>query len=130
MFTDLTDQVITTESAEAAALYAEGVRLLIAGSPDAAAVLGATVAADPAFGVALAALALSSRDAALLDDVQASVAAPSAATRRERQHVEIVALAVAGDHARACALGSDHLREFPGDLVVAHLVARRCRVGR
>ena len=49
--------VITTSSAAAAARYVDGVELLLSSSPDAIAMLQAAVAADPAFGVALAALA-------------------------------------------------------------------------
>lgn len=42
-------------------------------------------------------------------------------TRRERQHVEIVALVLVGDIARARALRAAHLAEFPDDVLVVHL---------
>ena len=119
--------VITTNSAVAAARYADGVELLLGSSPDASAMLQAAVAADPAFGVALAALAWGSTgqtgtDAALLDALAASVAGSSSVTRRERQHIEIVVTALRGDRERARALGSEHLREFPADALVAHII--------
>ena len=43
--------------------------------------------------------------------------------------MEIIAIAVGGDRERALALGSDHLREFPDDVLVAHLVARPSNAG-
>jgi hypothetical protein len=44
-----------------------------------------------------------------------------AAARRERQVVEIAALVVAGDRARAEGLALEHTAEFPGD---SELLAR------
>ena len=43
-------------------------------------------------------------------------------TRRERQHVEIVALDLAGETDRARALGAAHLKEFR-DPLIDHLIA-------
>ena len=42
-------------------------------------------------------------------------------TRCERQHVEIVALVLVGDVARARALRGAHLAEFPDDVLIVHL---------
>ena len=133
-YTDHMGQVITTESAGAAACYAEGVQLLIRSSPDAVVLLRAAVEADASLGVALAALLLSSSGGAgpdedLLGALERSLAGSSSATRRERQHMEIIAIAVGGDRERARALGCDHLREFPDDVLVAHLVARPSNPG-
>ena len=126
-YTDHLGLVITTNSAVAAARYADGIELLLALSPGASAVLQAAVAADPAFGVALAALAWGRTgpdgvDAAPHDALTASVAGSSSVTRRERQHIEIVVTALRGDRERARALGSEHLREFPADALVAHII--------
>jgi len=44
-----------------------------------------------------------------------------ATARRERQVVEIAALVIAGDRARAASLALEHTVEFPGD---AELLAR------
>jgi hypothetical protein len=120
--------VITTSSAVAAVRYAGGVELLVGSSPDAIAMLLAAVGADPAFGVALAALAWASSEqdgaaAAALDPLARSVAASSSVTRRERQHIEIVLTALRGDRERANGLGSEHLREFPADALIAHIVS-------
>jgi hypothetical protein len=43
--------------------------------------------------------------------------------RRERQVVEIAALVVAGDLARAAGLALEHLRAFPGDVELLARVA-------
>jgi hypothetical protein len=128
-YTDHMGMVITTESAGAAACYAEGVQLLIRSSPDAVVLLRAAVEADASLGVALAALALSSsggagHDEDVLGALERSLAGSSSATRRERQHMEIIAIALGGDRERAQALGCEHLREFPDDVLVDHLVAR------
>jgi hypothetical protein len=44
--------------------------------------------------------------------------AAQSASRRERQHVEILIGLIGTDQARAVALGHDHLREYPVDLLV------------
>ena len=44
-------------------------------------------------------------------------------TRRERHHLEIVMVALAGDVARASALAREHLSDHPEDVVVARLLA-------
>jgi len=89
--------------------------------------LQAAVGADPAFGVALAALAWGTAgqpgaDGATLEALTVSAAGSASVTRRERQHVEIVVTALRGDFQRARGLGSEHLREFPADALVAHII--------
>jgi hypothetical protein len=124
-FTDHLGLVITTNSAAAAACYVDGVELLLSSSPRATAMLQAAVAADPAFGVALAALAWGSTDHTGTDAVLLDALAVGSwsATRRERQHIEIVVTALRGDLERARGLGSEHLREFPADALVAHIIS-------
>jgi hypothetical protein len=122
--------VISTRSAEAAAHYAEGVRLVISGSPEGAIpVLQAALAADPSLGVVLVAIAMARSDAECaagvdLDVLELALAPSVSATRRERQHIEIVLIALRGDIARARALGGEHLGEFPDDALIRHLIAR------
>ena len=41
--------------------------------------------------------------------------------RRDRQEVEVVCLAIAGESARAYGLASDHLGEFPHDDLVRRI---------
>ena len=93
----------------------------------------AALAADPSLGVALAALAVATAERSEdvpVDLLAAAVATSSSATRRERQHIEIVAAALSGDTQRARALSYEHLAEFPTDLLVASVVARHCPADR
>lgn len=118
--------VITTASAAAAASYARGVELLIRSSPLAAGELRAAVGADSGLAVAQAALAVDARSQGAEDDcaeaLGLAVAAAPGATRRERQHVEIVSLVLRGQFGRARALRAAHLAEFPGDRLIRHLL--------
>jgi hypothetical protein len=122
-------QIVSTESAAAAAHYDQGVERLVGSSPDAIESFRAAVSEDAMFGVALAALAWSMRTfgADNADGVRAlerCLEGSTTMTRRERQHVEVVAMAVRGDVERARALGRDHLREFPEDSVVTCVIGR------
>jgi hypothetical protein len=128
-YTDHMGLVISTRSAEAAARYAEGVQLLISGSPAAVGVLRGGLAADPSLGVLLVAIAVARFDAARadsfeLDVLEHALATSSPATRRERQHIEVVLVALRGDLARARALGAEHLSEFPADVLIRHFVGQ------
>ena len=128
-YIDHASQVVSTDSAEAAAWYAEGVCLLLRSPSDATWALRAALGADPSLGVALAALAVAAAERSgdvPVDLLEAALAASSSATRRERQHIEIVAAALSGDTQRARALSYEHLAEFPSDLLVASVVARHC----
>jgi hypothetical protein len=49
------------------------------------------------------------------------------AARRDRQIVEIAALVVAGDHARAAGLALEHAAQFPEDVAVLERVADATR---
>jgi DNA-binding GntR family transcriptional regulator len=84
------------------------------------------VEADGHLGVAFAALAVSlvSTDAPAEAEEALARAAASArsGTRRERQHVEVIGLLLAGDPGRARALAADHLAEFPADQLIRQLV--------
>ena len=117
---------ITTDSAEAAANYAMGVELLIRSSPDVRTKLRAALEADSHLAVALAAIAVDARSRGWTHECDQAIAraltAAHGTTRRERQHVEIVALVLAGDVERARALRAAHLEEFPNDALIAHLL--------
>jgi hypothetical protein len=54
---------------------------------------------------------------------QAAKVAVRQRPRKERQQVQVVALAVAGDLDRASGLASEHLAEFPGDELVQQVRA-------
>jgi DNA-binding FadR family transcriptional regulator len=117
---------ITTESAAAAALYTEGVELLIRSSPDARKQLLDAVTADADLAVALAAVAVDARSRGFENEcdqaIERAVTAAHGITRRERQHVEIVALVLTGHVDRARALCAAHLAEFRHDALIAHLL--------
>jgi hypothetical protein len=93
---------------------------LLVGSSEAARWLRLAVLADPQLAVAHAALAVASRVDARAALERAVANAPHA-TRRERQHVEIVGSMVAGDVDRGRALAADHLAEFPTDELISHI---------
>jgi DNA-binding GntR family transcriptional regulator len=126
---DRNGQIVSTQSVAAVARYDEGVERLVGSSPDAIESFRAAVSEDEMFGVALAAMAWSTvifgaDNADALRALERYLLRPATMTRRERQHVEVVALAVRGDVDRARALGRDHVREFPQDAVVACVVCR------
>lgn len=54
---------------------------------------------------------------------RAANAAARGRPRKERQKVQIVQLAVAGDTVRASGLIAEHLAEFPGDQLIGRIQA-------
>jgi tetratricopeptide (TPR) repeat protein len=113
---------LSTASGLAAAKYQEGVDLYMSGNAGAEAALKATMAADPRFALAPAALSALYRDTGRHDEARqnADLARSLAADlpRRERQHVEAIALTAHGEGERAFALMRAHLAEFPRDALI------------
>jgi hypothetical protein len=128
-FHDLAGLVITTDSASAAHAYSRGIQLLIASPVDAEIVLRDALTADPNFALARVALdlALDARGLAAEHDESADQADTTSAggTRRERQHIEVIRLVLSGGRDRAAVLGREHVREFPKDVLVCHVLASR-----
>jgi hypothetical protein len=122
------DQLSTTPAA-AAMLYHQGVALLVCGRPaDAIRLLQAAITIDGQFAVALAALAVAEIE--VFDDDRWRRTIDRATrqrniSRRERQHVAVIALALDGRLTRASALGREHLQEFASDVAVTHALASR-----
>ena len=116
---------LTTTSARAAALYRGGVNLFIRSSDAALATFDAAVALDGGFAVAIAAAALASRSESSAMESAAvlgrALRAARSATRRERQHVEILGFFVHGERSHANALAAAHLAEFPHDTLIAYV---------
>jgi hypothetical protein len=107
--------------------YAVGVELLTRGKPDALETLAEAVAEQP--GRAPAHIALACAYAVAGDNAKAEACRADAiahlndATRRERQHVEVLA-AVLEDHlGHAFGLAFEHLREFNGDELVLYMLS-------
>ena len=115
-----------TAIGDAAADYCVGVRKLLLGQLDASRVrFAAAVRKDQQFALAHAAAAIVSTGNA--DEVNRRLRAArclaTGGTRRERQHVEILAAVLRGDVERSLALGIEHLGEFPEDVVVLHVIS-------
>ncbi len=108
---------LTTASTTAATAYGDAVGATVTGSP-AAGHFARALAADLRFALARAGLALSSPAPRVARLHLAE--GDGRLTRRERQHVDVAVALLEGDTARASALGSEHLAEFPLDLVIAH----------
>jgi hypothetical protein len=121
-FRDAGGLLISTDAAAAARSYCQGIELLVGASPDADAALRDAVVVDPQFALGWIALAVVARvgahGAECADCLGRVATLPAGTTRRERQHVEIIRLFVAGDHCRAAVLGREHLREYPTDALV------------
>jgi hypothetical protein len=89
------------------------------------------VALDPGFALGYAGLAVANDDNGGEPGTTAHAITQArrrtrGISRRERQHVAIVDQALTGHLARASGLAREHLLEFPGDVMVLHVVARRC----
>ncbi len=122
------DQVASV-AAEAADLYRRGVELLARGEATSAVpVLRGAVAIDDRFALANAALAVAEDAVGNAAERRAALgraAAQRQISRRERQHVAVIALALDGKLARASALGREHLGEFAADILVLHVLTAR-----
>ena len=119
--------LLLSTDAVAAAAYRRGVRELLDRRPEALMTFARAARHDPHFALASAGIAVATSVAG--DGVpwraleRARVAARSA-TRRERQHVETVTVALTGAPGLTLALAAQHLHEFPTDAVVLSVVGR------
>jgi hypothetical protein len=108
---------LSTDSAEAAERYREGIAALVSGAPHAGRVLDAAVIADDHFVLAHVARGV-------IDVMQGRpfpILPTGATTRGERQHTEVVRTMLAGDGHHGADLRREHLLEFPGDLLIVCL---------
>jgi hypothetical protein len=121
-----TDPELTT-CPQAAAQLRHGVDRLRSGDrAGAAAAFAAAVTHDPGFALGHAAGAVVTGDAAAQDGVARARSARRRISRRERQQLAIIELALTGRLPRASALGREHLSEFPDDVLVRHVLAEHC----
>jgi hypothetical protein len=114
---------------DAVELYRRGVELLAAGDPPAAGlVLRRAIAIAARFALGNVALAVAEDEAG---NVAAGREALGRATaerhisRRERQHIAVIALALDGNMAKASALGREHLGEFAADVLMVDVLTHR-----
>jgi len=112
---------LSTSSPAAGRAYVEGVDGLLAARAAPEACFDRAIAADPDFALAhigqARALQLLGRGALAQAAAARARALGAALDRRERQHVEALALAVGGQGARALTLIRAHLGEFPRDVM-------------
>jgi stage V sporulation protein SpoVS len=119
--------LVLSTSVEAARHYRRGVRQLLDGSTEALTSFARAVHADGHFALGHAGVAVVTSAAGDGDPRRALGHAAADArhiSRRERQHVEVLAAALTGDAVRALVLARDHLTAFPEDIVVVDAVTR------
>lgn len=113
---------LSTSSSEAAEQYVHGVDQVLSGGLGAETDLQWAIEADEGFALAHAALATidlrSRRPDAAHERIATAKARASGTTRRERQHVAIIAEGNFGDAKRALELTVEHLDEFPNDAYI------------
>jgi len=127
---DRYDLPLGTRSAAAATAYGEGMDRMLALRVGAAERLAAATAADEGFALAHAALALETLIAARNDPDRLAEAKAhctraealaSGVSRRERQHIAVIAALVARDGPRARHLLEEHLADFPRDALLLRM---------
>jgi Tfp pilus assembly protein PilF len=118
---------LSTDEAEAAKAYRDGIDRMLSAWPGAAEAFERAIAADPDFALAHVARArihtfYQQSEAARQRAVIARELVTCRGTMRERSHVETLALAVEGNAAAALTAALKHLDEWPRDAVVMSLL--------
>jgi len=123
---DRYDLLLTTASERAAAFYGDGVDRMLAAWHGADAAFDAAIAEDPGF--ALAHIARARVHQLNMEGAEARAKAAEArllaasASRREQQHVEIMASVIEGQAKKAITGAEQHLEEYPRDALVLSLL--------
>ncbi len=124
---------LTTASPTAAEHYIEGVDLLLEQGYGPEERFNQAIEADEGFALAHAALGLMQMFRGAASDGKASAARAqtlaTAATRRERQHTEAIALFINGQGPKSLAIILDHLDEFPRDALLLRVSNRLYMLG-
>jgi tetratricopeptide (TPR) repeat protein len=122
MFTDRFGLELTTTSVTARDAYVAAVDRLLAAGAETEQAFAAAIALDPHFALAHAGrarcLALYGRGTEARQAAAQARELAARAARRERQHVEALALAIEGQPAASLAATIAHLDEFPRDAMV------------
>lgn len=117
--------VISTTSPVAQENYDRGIHLFLGAEYGAGDAFQAAVEADPGFALGHAALARAAMMAAQMPIAKAAIAKArtlaETANRRERQHVNAIALLLGGKPQETRAAVMDHVRDYPRDALVAQL---------
>ncbi|MBI3826911.1 MAG: tetratricopeptide repeat protein [Candidatus Rokubacteria bacterium] len=115
-----------TTSAPARDAYVDAVDRLLSAAPGPIDAFDAAVAADPGFALGHAGRARALQARARIPEAKAAAAdartLAAGGERRQRQHVEAIALGIEGQAALALELALAHLREFPADALVLSLL--------
>lgn len=110
---------LSTSSTAAGDAYVEAIDRMLAADGGVAAVLNTCLQADPEFAMAHAALAREHQLYGRLKEARASAEAAeklaAGASRRERQHIQIINLLVSGQMPKSLALTREHLQDYPRD---------------
>ena len=126
--TDSRGHELGTRSSEAAERYNLGIDLFLSGTPGALPAWDAAVEADGGFALGHAARAQALQLAGKIPDArtaaQRAQELSEETTKRERGHIAALMAAVGGDTARAAALATQHLSDFPSDVMVLSLAGR------
>lgn len=113
---------LSTTSAVAGEAYIDAIDRMLAADAGIAAVLDTCLQADPAFAMAHAALAREHQLYGRLKEARAcaetAVELVADASRRERQHVEIINRLVSGQIPKSLELTREHLQDYPRDAFV------------
>ena len=121
-FTDRYGLPVTTTSARAAQLYGEGVDLMLAGEFGGEAKIEEALQEDPDFALGRVTharnLQLRGRIPEARELATVVQAASSHVSRREQQHVDVIAAAILGTGDQALAKVREHIAEFPRDAYV------------
>ncbi|HEY9237120.1 MAG TPA: tetratricopeptide repeat protein, partial [Phenylobacterium sp.] len=126
MNVDKYDLPLSTTSGRAAALYREGVDLMLSAWPGAAERLSAAIDADPEFALAHAARARlyagHGRSAEARKEIKAARGlAARRGDEREQSHVDVLALAIGGRSPEALDRALEHAGLWPQDVLILSL---------
>ena len=130
---DRYDLPISTSSPQAAERFQEGMDRLLSQNFGPEEKLQRSIEADEGFAMAHAALAynwmLRVQLAEAKESIKRAQSLAAGVTRREAQHIECIALFVAGNGPQSLALIREHLAEFPRDAMMSRLAQRHFMQG-
>jgi len=122
--TDRYGLTLSTTSAAAARHYQDGMDKLLSYGLGADESFAAAIAGDDGFALAHAGSALFSLfqgdGAAAKSSIERARGLAAGVTRRERQHVEALAVIAGGESARGLGLIEEHVKEFPRDALLVN----------